>query len=84
MDLTLTLTLGIRFEAVFGRLSGNWELMYPIDIYIYIYIKDKGFKSTYVVHSPLYKLYIYIYISNFTEVQVSRVIIVSLLHNCFV
>ena len=31
-------------------------------IYIYIYRVNKRFKSTYVVHSPLYKLYIYIYI----------------------
>ena len=38
MDLTLTLTLGIRFEAIFGRLSGNREIIYPIDVYIYIYI----------------------------------------------
>ena len=32
-------------------------------MYIYIYIwVNKGLKSTYVVHSPLYKVYIYIYI----------------------
>ena len=45
-------------------------------IYLSIYLS---------VWKPFWKrVYIYIYIYNFTEVQVSRVIIVLLLQNCFV
>ena len=36
------------------------------------------------VHIKVIYKYIYIYIYNFTEVQVSQVIIVLLLQNCFV
>ena len=44
------------------------------------YFSARPFK----VYSDCSGIYIYIYIYNFTELQVSRVIIVLLLQNCFV